>query len=141
MPKNPKKQKTLYTQPLGHPASQPIRQKQGGPTCFTSWTTGGPDWGEIFLSPIMDWTLSQAVVGLAPDPRLAPAEQTGRSETSGWPSPSSLSWNASPEQRSHKHKQLFQRDTEPESRSIYRWASSPLLSFARTYQVHLGLRG
>ena len=80
-----------------------------------------------FLTLTMDWTLSWALVGEpGPGPRLAPAEQTGWSETSQWPRRLSMSWNASTEQQNHKHQQSFQQDTVPESWSIYRRASSQL---------------
>lgn len=46
-----------------------------------------------FLSLLMDWTLSEALASLAPDPKLTPTEQTGRLPTSEWPRPSSPSWN------------------------------------------------
>lgn len=82
-----------------------------------------------FITLTMDWTLSWVLVGEpGPGPRLAPAEQTGWSETSAWPRPSSMSWNESTEQQNHKHQQSFQQDTVPESWSIYRRALDPEVS-------------
>lgn len=138
--KTKNKPQNLCAQTLGHLASQPIWQKQGEPTSHFLEDRRPREVENFSQSLIMDWTLSQTITGLFLDPTLAPAEQIRQSETSGWPRPSFLSWNACRKQQGHKHKQLFQQDAEPDSWSIYRRAPL-LLSFARIYQVHLGLRG
>lgn len=125
----------LCTQPLSCPASTLIWYH----VSFPEWQAAQREVADFLTIPYeLD---PKSGCDLTPPPKIVPVDPTRRSENLGWPKRSCLSWNSFPEQQNHKHKQLSWQDTEPESCNIYRWAPTLLLSFARIYQVHLGLGG